>query len=291
MAMTKLKLAGATLAILTVGGFLAIAPTIAQQPETQEAAPPSRPGGREGPPAWRREDRGRPWMRGPHMGPGTMNPEAAGRMCEERIARMAQFRLHRIEQAVKPTDAQRAAFEEFKSASQKAGEIARGACATEMALTPTGRLEMAERRTEARLQAIRTLRPALDAFYASLSDEQKARFNALGAHRAPQWAGQGQRWHHMWRGPGREDERGGWRGRGEQRESWRGRGDEREAWHGRGEGRPAWRGRREENDGWHDRGEQREGWHGRPERREGDERRGNDGRRGNRSDNAGEERL
>jgi len=30
------------------------------------------------------------------------------------------------------------------------------------------------------LQAVRTIRPALDAFYEQLSDEQKSRFNAMG---------------------------------------------------------------------------------------------------------------
>lgn len=294
MAVTKLKFAGATLAVLAVGGFIAVAPSIAQQPETREAAPPPPPGGREGPPPRAREGRGMPWMRGPQTGPGGMMPGAnMGRMCEERIARMAQFRVQRIEQAVKPTDAQRAAFEELKNASQKAAEIARGACPAEMALTPTGRLEMAEQRTEARLQAIRTLRPALDAFYKSLSDEQKARFNALGAHRGPQWAHEGQRWHHMWRGPGRDDERGDWRGRGDGREGWHGRGEGRQGWRERGEESDGWHGRGDERRGWRGRGEQREGWHGRQDWRERDERRGNDGRRegSERSDSQGEERL
>ena len=34
------------------------------------------------------------------------------------------------------------------------------------------------------LQAVKTLRPALDAFYASLDDEQKARFNTMGSPRS-----------------------------------------------------------------------------------------------------------
>jgi hypothetical protein len=36
-------------------------------------------------------------------------------------------------------------------------------------------------RLEVMLQAVRTIRPALDNFYQSLNDEQKARFNALAA--------------------------------------------------------------------------------------------------------------
>jgi hypothetical protein len=90
---------------------------------------------------------------------------------------MARFRLERIERLVRPTDAQRAAFDELKSASAKAVDIARAACPVEMPLTPTGRLELAEKRTEARLQAIKLLRPPLEAFYKLLSDEQKIRWS------------------------------------------------------------------------------------------------------------------
>jgi hypothetical protein len=36
------------------------------------------------------------------------------------------------------------------------------------------------------LQAVRTVRPALDAFYQTLSDEQKARFNAMSPEEAAQ---------------------------------------------------------------------------------------------------------
>ena len=40
-------------------------------------------------------------------------------------------------------------------------------------------------RPDAMLQAVRLLRPAVEKFYQSLSDEQKARFNALGADDGP----------------------------------------------------------------------------------------------------------
>jgi hypothetical protein len=42
------------------------------------------------------------------------------------------------------------------------------------------RLSAIEIRISAMLQATRAIRPALDGFYASLDDEQKARFNAMG---------------------------------------------------------------------------------------------------------------
>jgi hypothetical protein len=46
--------------------------------------------------------------------------------------------------------------------------------------TPVGRLDAAAKRLDVLLQAIRTVRAALGAFYGSLDDEQKARFNRLG---------------------------------------------------------------------------------------------------------------
>jgi hypothetical protein len=40
-----------------------------------------------------------------------------------------------------------------------------------------GRTEAMEKRMDTMLQAVRTMRPAPEAFYASLSDEQKARLD------------------------------------------------------------------------------------------------------------------
>jgi len=49
-------------------------------------------------------------------------------------------------------------------------------------------MEAMEKRMDTMLQAIKTMRPALDAFYAVLSDEQKARFNSnAGRGRHGRW--------------------------------------------------------------------------------------------------------
>jgi hypothetical protein len=48
---------------------------------------------------------------------------------------------------------------------------------------------MVERRLDAMLGAIRTLRPALQSLYATLSDEQKKRFDAVGPGRRGGGAG------------------------------------------------------------------------------------------------------
>jgi hypothetical protein len=85
-----------------------------------------------------------------------------------------------IERAVKPTDAQRAAFDELKAIAAKAEEGVRKACPGRPAETPLARLEMAEQRLGTMLSAVRTLRPALQAFYETLTDDQKRRFDAVG---------------------------------------------------------------------------------------------------------------
>jgi hypothetical protein len=46
------------------------------------------------------------------------------------------------------------------------------------------RLSAVDTRLHAMLQAVKTLRPALDDFYASLDDEQKTRFNTMGLPRS-----------------------------------------------------------------------------------------------------------
>lgn len=83
----------------------------------------------------------------------------------------------RIDDVVQPTDAQRGALNDLRTATEKAAETVRSACPTGSALTPTGRLSAMKQRLGALQDALETLRPALTNFYASLNDEQKSRFN------------------------------------------------------------------------------------------------------------------
>jgi hypothetical protein len=50
-------------------------------------------------------------------------------------------------------------------------------------MTPTARLEAAARHLDTMLQAVKSVRAALEDFYATLSDEQKAQFEAIGPKR------------------------------------------------------------------------------------------------------------
>jgi hypothetical protein len=85
-----------------------------------------------------------------------------------------------IERDVKPTDAQRANLTSLQSAAEKAADILKSSCPPTDARTPPARLAAVGARLDVMLQAIGTVRPALDNFYNSLTDEQKAAFDAIG---------------------------------------------------------------------------------------------------------------
>jgi hypothetical protein len=67
---------------------------------------------------------------------------------------------------------------------QKAVDDLQSACPNTHAQTPVGRLEVMQKRLEAMIEAANAVRPSLEDFYASLSDEQKATFNRLGRNTA-----------------------------------------------------------------------------------------------------------
>lgn len=116
--------------------------------------------------------------RGYMMGPGMMDREHFGRMCSPRAAGFSEWRIDAMERTVKPTDAQRAKFDELKAVSGKAADSMRTACAAEVPATMAGRMEATEKRLDAMLQAVKSVRPAFEAFYATLSDDQKAKLNS-----------------------------------------------------------------------------------------------------------------
>jgi hypothetical protein len=119
------------------------------------------------------------WMMGSRG--GVCNPAAVG---------FSAWRADRLAELIKPTDAQRPKFDEFKAASIKSAEVMRDACLAEVPETIIGRTAAMEKRADAMLQAVRTVRPALEALYATLSDEQKTRLDAN--------ANRGRFWHWRW---------------------------------------------------------------------------------------------
>ena len=111
---------------------------------------------------------------------GSRGPTVATDLCSGQTAGLTDWPIERIAQTVAPDDTQRAALDELKGATAKAIDILKASCPTELPSTPTGRIGAMHNRLEAMQQAVRTVRPALERFYQSLNDEQKARFNALG---------------------------------------------------------------------------------------------------------------
>ena len=81
------------------------------------------------------------------------------------------------------TEAQRASFTALQDTNAKAEETLKNACQADDALTPPGRLAAVGKRLDVMLQAVKTVRTALDDFYGKLTDEQKAQFEAIGPAR------------------------------------------------------------------------------------------------------------
>ena len=182
-----------TIASIAVVATILAAPSIAQQPGPGAGNPPSERGPGYGPGM-----RGGPgWGPGMMMGPGMMGwggpgGGQGGMMCNPRAAGLAEWKMERIEKVVKPNDSQRAALEILRTASAKAAEMVTSACPQDFPASATARLEAMEKRMEVMLQAIKTVRPAFDAFFATLNDEQKAQLNNNAGPRGWGW--------HGWRG-------------------------------------------------------------------------------------------
>jgi len=194
-------------AVIAVAGTILAAPAIAQPagagPGNPPAASKSEPGGGagSGPGAGSGASadygpRGYGWGPGMMMGPGMMGwgggRGGMGAVCDPRGAGLAEWRMERIERLINPTEAQRVALNDLRTASSKAAEIVAAACPREFPASAPARLELMEKRLDAMQQAIKAVRPAFDAFYATLNDEQKARINTGGPRH---WG-----WRGWWRG-------------------------------------------------------------------------------------------
>lgn len=88
--------------------------------------------------------------------------------------------VQRIEQVVAPNQQQRGAFDDLKKAAKDAADQLQASCPTQMPQTPVARLDAVAKRLTVMMDAMTTVRPKLETFYASLSDEQKAKFNTMG---------------------------------------------------------------------------------------------------------------
>jgi hypothetical protein len=101
--------------------------------------------------------------------------------CINEATEVTNWPTDQIQQVVQPDDAQGGLLNDLTSAIAQASEVIKSQCPTNIAFTPLERLAQMEARLQALLQAVNVVSPALSRFYDSLSAEQKARFNAMGA--------------------------------------------------------------------------------------------------------------
>jgi hypothetical protein len=121
------------------------------------------------------------------LGPQNAGTEAqasvasqAADTCKQPKQGLTNLPIEKIEDALNPTDAQEAELAKLQDATNKAVSIMQTACPDETPMTPPGRLNVMEKRLQSMVDAAKTVKPALENFYASLSSEQKARFNRIG---------------------------------------------------------------------------------------------------------------
>jgi len=100
--------------------------------------------------------------------------------CRQPKPGLANLPIEKIEDVVNPNGAQAAQLSILQDATNNAVAILQAACPNETPMTPPGRLDAMEKRLQAMVDAAKTVKPALQSFYASLTSEQKARFNRIG---------------------------------------------------------------------------------------------------------------
>jgi hypothetical protein len=88
-----------------------------------------------------------------------------------------------IERRIQPNEAQRASLAALQGAAAKAADMLKASCQPDSAVTPPARLTAIGKRLDTMLEAVKTVRSALNDFYATLSDEQKAQFESIGRQR------------------------------------------------------------------------------------------------------------
>jgi hypothetical protein len=106
-------------------------------------------------------------------------------LCGQQSSDVTSVPVQHIQDVVQPNEQQQqAAFAALKEASRGVADHLQASCPAQVPQTPVGRLDAVKTRLQAMVDAMNTIRPKLQAFYSSLSDEQKARFNTMGPQTA-----------------------------------------------------------------------------------------------------------
>ncbi len=161
--------AGALFAGCALAFMSAASPALAQAGSTAEKA-----------------SRGYVLMPGVMTGPGAIGPIGRRRFCDARSAGLTQLRTDWVARLLKPDDAQVKALDALAEASGKAIDLFAASCPRRAPRlqTATAQFEIMERRMDTAVQAVKTVRPAFDAFYGALDDRQKAKVDELGPKRS-----------------------------------------------------------------------------------------------------------
>ena len=86
-----------------------------------------------------------------------------------------------IDKAVHLTDPERTSLVALQNTdTQAAADLLKASCGAEPAITPPGRLAAVHKRLDVMLASVKTVSASLNDFYGTLSDEQKAKFEAIG---------------------------------------------------------------------------------------------------------------
>jgi hypothetical protein len=109
--------------------------------------------------------------------------------CGDAQAGVTDWPTSEIDARLHPNETQRASLAALKDASAKAADMLKASCQVGDAITPPARLAAVGKRLDTMLQAVKTVRTALDDFYGRLSDEQKAQFEAIGPRRSASSSG------------------------------------------------------------------------------------------------------
>ena len=110
-------------------------------------------------------------------------PEARAQACGAAQTTALQWPADEIEARLHPNDTQRVALKALQVANARAADILNAQCLPQDATTPPARLDAVDGRLDAMQQAVNLVSAALEDFYATLSDEQKAQFEAIGQKR------------------------------------------------------------------------------------------------------------
>jgi LTXXQ motif family protein len=86
-----------------------------------------------------------------------------------------------IAQRIAPDETQRGALEQLRGNAGQQAEILRAACPRDVPADPVARLDVSNSAVDAMLAAVNAVLPAIEGFYATLGDEQKARLVTLSA--------------------------------------------------------------------------------------------------------------